>query len=376
MEPFRWDERYETGLADIDQQHHHLVGLLNELGRRIADNGVEADGLEALFQELTAYAQYHFIEEERLMATHRVDRRHADLHANAHSGFLVEVNSMKAVISPENADDLKQLLSFLIHWLVYHILGQDMNLAAQIRNIESGMTPQEAYAAGEKAHDSVTEPLVGALSEMFMLVSARNRELYELNQTLEAKVKQRTRELSAVNEQLEEMALTDTLTGLPNRRYAMRRLRELWEDSQETGETLACIMIDADHFKQVNDTWGHDAGDKVLREIAHALRQSMRNDDVVCRLGGDEFLVICPDTEIDKALYVAERTRRRISELRIPAGAGEWQGSISVGVAARSSRMTGPEILIRYADEGVYAAKQAGKNCVRSAILAGLEVAG
>lgn len=376
MEPFHLDERFETGLQDIDRQHNHLVDLVNELGTRIVDNGVELDGLEELFQELTAYAHYHFKEEERLMSLYGVDQRHVGPHISAHSGFLAEVTSMKAVISPGSPDDLKQLLSFLIHWLVYHILGQDQNMAVQIRYIESGMTPDEAFAAAENAHDAVSEPLIDAIGELFMLVSARNRELYHLNQTLEAKVKQRTSELSKVNAQLEEMALTDILTGLPNRRHAMHQLSKLWKESLESGAPLICIMIDADCFKEINDTWGHDAGDKVLQEIAKTLRHSMRNDDIVCRLGGDEFFVICPNTDLGNGIRIAEQARERISELRVPTGDSEWQGSISVGVAARSNKMIDPKNLVKYADEGVYAAKQAGRNCVCSANLKGLELVG
>jgi hemerythrin len=198
---------------------------------------------------------------------------------------------------------------------------------------------------------------------LFQQVSSQNQELIELNKSLEYKVQDRTRALSDANEKLEEMALTDVLTGLPNRRHAMGRLAKEWIASVEDGKPLACMMIDADGFKLVNDTYGHDAGDEVLRQLSRHLRYAVRTDDVVCRLGGDEFLIICSNTNQQGAMKVAEQMRLAISALRIVAGYGIWPGSVSVGVAARTKDMQGLEDLIKAADEGVYLAKKNGRNC-------------
>ena len=118
------------------------------------------------------------------------------------------------------------------------------------------------------------------------------RDRFELNQTLEARVAERTLALSQMNERLENMAMTDVLTNLPNRRHAMRVLEQEWQNTLKNGTLLTCMMIDADGFKTINDRFGHDAGDEVLRQLARCLTQSVRNDDVVCRLGGDEFLIL------------------------------------------------------------------------------------
>jgi len=126
------------------------------------------------------------------------------------------------------------------------------------------------------------------------------------------------------------------------------------------------MMIDADHFKEVNDTYGHDAGDDVLRGLAKELQGSVRSDDIVCRLGGDEFLIICPNTGLKGGMTIAELTRKKVADLRIQTGDGNWHGSISVGVAVRLSTMNHHEELIKIADDGVYAAKRDGKNCVRT----------
>jgi len=147
----------------------------------------------------------------------------------------------------------------------------------------------------------------------------------------------------------------------------MQQLAALWEESVAQNTSLACMMIDADHFKEINDTSGHDAGDKVLRELSRTLQHAVRTDDIVCRLGGDEFFVICPNTPMDGALQVAEHTRKTVAALRVPVEKGEWVGSISVGVAIRQPDMTSLDELIKVADQGVYAAKENGRNCVATA---------
>ncbi|MDZ7753770.1 MAG: GGDEF domain-containing protein [Gammaproteobacteria bacterium] len=146
----------------------------------------------------------------------------------------------------------------------------------------------------------------------------------------------------------------------------MAQMERLWGEAVAENGPLAVIMIDADDFKPVNDTFGHDAGDEVLIRVARELRHAVRSDDLVCRMGGDEFLVICPRTPLEGAEQVAANAWRRISALRVPVGDGEWRGSISAGVAVRHAGMRGVADLIKDADEAVYAAKAAGRNCVRS----------
>ena len=126
------------------------------------------------------------------------------------------------------------------------------------------------------------------------------------------------------------------------------------------------MVIDADGFKTINDTFGHDAGDAVLKRLARELQHSVRSDDIVCRMGGDEFLIICPNTPLEGALLIAEQTRDNIARLRVPAGDGVWPGSISVGVAANDNDINSIGSLLKAADDAVYMAKNAGKNCVKT----------
>lgn len=178
----------------------------------------------------------------------------------------------------------------------------------------------------------------------------------------------KTLDLAAANKKLGILALTDVLTGLSNRRHAMLLLEELWDESIQHHTPLACMMIDADNFKQINDNYGHDAGDEVLRKLATKLQHTVRTDDIVCRLGGDEFFIICPNTDEDGCLHIANLTVETILAMSVKVGDGAWRGSISVGVAIKTDSMQDIEQLIKVADCGVYAAKEAGKGCVRLAV--------
>jgi hemerythrin len=202
------------------------------------------------------------------------------------------------------------------------------------------------------------------MDRLFQQISDRNRELFELNQSLEARVEQRTQELSEANRRLEGLALTDTLTGLGNRRAAMRKLHAEWGAGESTDRPLACIMIDVDGFKGINDRHGHDSGDEVLRCLARGLNEAVRTDDTLCRLGGDEFLVICSRTPLPGAMRLAEDLRQEAKRLRVPVGPAGWLGSISVGVAVRGPGMGGPDDLLKAADEGLYVAKRSGRDRV------------
>ena len=364
MDVFQWDTSFETGLSEVDQQHHHLVDITNKFGCLLSQDEVRPDDIEDLFNELVSYTKYHFDEEEKVMHAAGVDKRHATQHEKEHEGFFQDVTMLHKSMSLKEPDTGKNLYEFLINWLVYHILGSDMNLAKQIEEINNGSTAAEAFAAKEQHADKSTESLLKALNNLFHQVSSRNRQLMELNQSLESKVEKRTQDLLSTNQKLEELATTDVLTGLANRRFAIQTLDHLWEETNQKGTSLSCILIDADNFKEINDTYGHDAGDIVLRTLAKNLKYAVRTDDIVCRLGGDEFLIICPNTNEEGSMHIANMTHAKISDLTVEVAGGAWQGSISVGVAIKTDSMQTIGDLIKAADRGVYAAKEAGKNCV------------
>ena len=165
-----------------------------------------------------------------------------------------------------------------------------------------------------------------------------------------------------------ELAVTDQLTGLHNRRYMVGQLEALVRRASHGGAQVACLLIDIDHFKKINDGYGHDVGDEVLREFAVRLASNVRAVDLPCRYGGEEFVVVMPGTRLEDAERIAERIRLHVagSPFRVKRGAELLSVTISVGVAATLGAGDKPEALLKRADEGVYEAKAQGRNKVVS----------
>jgi diguanylate cyclase (GGDEF)-like protein/hemerythrin-like metal-binding protein len=365
METFIWDEHFVTGLTIVDEQHQGLVALINEFGEHLSsDDPVSLEELDRIFIELSNYAQYHFTEEEQFMRQIGIDAAYFNHHHSKHWRFLKELTDMRDLSSGIDFDSSASLLKFLTHWLAYHILGEDQMMAKQIAFINNGMSPSDAYKQVSKMQVGATEPLLNALNGLFEQVSERNQMLVELNRTLEERVQERTQALYDANLTLETQAHTDQLTHLPNRRHAMRFLENAWVESYEEESPLVCIMIDADGFKQVNDQYGHDAGDIVLRELSKCLVNTFRTDDFVARLGGDEFMAILKNTDLAGGKTIAELVRAAVFDMKVYADDELWKGSISVGVAERSSSMESHSELVKAADKAVYQSKNNGKNRV------------
>jgi diguanylate cyclase (GGDEF)-like protein len=182
-----------------------------------------------------------------------------------------------------------------------------------------------------------------------------------------AEIERYSAELAVANRRLEQMANTDLLTGLPNRRYALNRLEQEWAAAIRFNRPLSVMMLDLDHFKSINDTLGHDAGDRVLAHAAKILREAVRASDIACRMGGEEFLVIASNTDGAAALRLAERIRAAI-ELRQPDAITLPRNlTISIGVAATAGAQPGWKELIKLADQALYAVKQARRNGVKLA---------
>lgn len=162
-----------------------------------------------------------------------------------------------------------------------------------------------------------------------------------------------------------EMAVTDALTGLHNRRYMAGQLQAMVSRAGQGGDGVAVLVMDIDHFKAVNDGFGHDAGDEVLREFAVRLATNVRAIDLPCRLGGEEFVVVMPGASLEDATRVADRIRRDIEAQPFPimGGAEGLTITVSIGVAASVAGDT-PEALLKRGDEGVYDAKSRGRNQV------------
>lgn len=175
--------------------------------------------------------------------------------------------------------------------------------------------------------------------------------------------------LLRANSQLKTMAVTDALTGLLNHGASLIRLEEEHARQDRTGLPLSVLMADIDHFKAVNDTYGHEAGDRVLAAVAQAFRGACRPYDVVGRYGGEEFVVLLPATDAPGALVAAERIRSGVARSLVSYNGHELRVTVSLGAASlKSGRVCEAEDLLRAADHALYKAKAAGRNRVCEAL--------
>ncbi|HEY5085765.1 MAG TPA: diguanylate cyclase [Gemmatimonadaceae bacterium] len=209
------------------------------------------------------------------------------------------------------------------------------------------------------ADDYIAKPI------NFRELDARVKSLLRI-QSLQSSLQQRDKELSSANAQLLVMSSTDVLTGVANRRSLEERLHEMWEHSQRLHEPLSLVMCDIDHFKRVNDEYGHQVGDTVLQQFAKLLYTEAREIDKLGRYGGEEFVLLLPGTVLDAAVTFAERIRECVEKREFTYGEGQsLHRTMSCGVASWPGPLvTDQEALIRAADEALYVAKETGRNRV------------
>lgn len=244
------------------------------------------------------------------------------------------------------------------YWIARHF-GQPLEqLAARARQIQDGNESLEWDIEGRSTE---VRHLVDALRGMVATLVHRGQALAQANAVLEQKVRERTEALEQANAALKSQARRDALTGLGNRLACMERLHDEFVRLRRTGVAYAVVMLDIDHFKRVNDTWGHTTGDVVLRAVAHTLAASVRETDFVGRFGGEEFLAVFPATNLDQALQVADKIRLAVQVLPL-----EDVGSVtlSIGVALAYADDSNEESAVAQADAALYRAKEGGRNRV------------
>lgn len=252
----------------------------------------------------------------------------------------------------------------------------DMEFIRSVRRIRVGrsiylfaIVPQaeddRLLAAFDAGADDVTvspfsKRLLAARLRSGIRVVGLQRELKQEREEL----RRFAAELAVSNRRLKEAAVTDFLTGFKNRRYADERMEQAWVTSTRDSSELSCMVVDFDGLKAINDSYGHAVGDAALKLTAEALKSQLRRQEVICRVGGDEFMLICPGTNLDDALVCAERLRRSVAARRLSVHGTELTLAVSIGVASRDGHTRDAEALIRRADEGAYAAKEQGRNRV------------
>lgn len=252
-------------------------------------------------------------------------------------------------------------LLLLAIWLYYYMGRPMRNLIQHIWRITKGDLYVDEIKVG-KRHDEI-----GLLAKSFNTMhNTIKRQIKELNahrDMLEEEVKERTRELEEVNQKLDVISRTDELTGLPNRRDMNNSINKEISRYERTQKPFCFLFIDIDHFKNINDTYGHGCGDKVLKTVAQTLHDLLRRYDILARYGGEEFLTLLPETDLDSATAVAERFRKKVEEAVIQYAVYEIKVSITIGVTQFDPKL-GASHSIQTADKALYEGKESGRNRV------------
>ncbi len=239
--------------------------------------------------------------------------------------------------------------------------GQHMYMLTTSRDKDADLEC-EAFDAG--ANDHLTKPFNPRV--LLARIQAANSviQLQDQEEKERAEVEQAHAELTIQRRRVSRMARTDPLTGVHNRQAMMEGIGRCWNTWVRKEVPFSVILVDIDHFKNVNDENGHDVGDVVLRETAHAMRRTLREEEELCRIGGEEFLVVCPATTLEEATACAERLRETIATNVIRCKGFHGSVTLSLGVASAGRWMQTFDHLLKAADQCAYAAKDAGRNCV------------
>ena len=253
-------------------------------------------------------------------------------------------------------------LAFLVsRWLFSRHLIRPVNrIADGLAGLANGR-----FGAVEPTGVRELDVITHGINQLQGRIRRRERALVEANEQLEARVRSRTAELERVNRELQTLATRDELTGLANRRHFLAEGEGLWRRARRSGKPLAIAVMDLDHFKDTNDLYGHAAGDAVLCELAACLRETLRETDLVGRLGGEEFGLLLPDTDLASGEVLLQRLRERIAGLAVAFEGRTLSLSASIGLSRVRREDDGIAEALSRADRALYAAKRQGRNQVR-----------
>ena len=254
------------------------------------------------------------------------------------------------------------VIILLVATWMFFTLGVPLGkLIQHIKQITEGNIDIQELHVGNR-HDEI-----GQLSSAFNLMhSTIKRQIGELNahrDILEQEVRERTRDLEEANKKLDLISKTDELTGLPNRREMNETIANEICRVQRTHKPFCFIFIDIDHFKNINDTYGHACGDVILKSVSQTIRTLLRKYDVFARYGGEEFLTLLPETDLEGAEVVAERFRKKIERMTVHYADFSIKVTITLGVARYDDRL-GADRSIQMADKALYEGKESGRNRV------------
>lgn len=362
-EYFKWEDEFSTGIDTVDAQHNSLIDTVNyALQQCLKNEKIELEELSFIKNKLQKYALEHFESEEKLMLETVVDSHHVSQHLHAHASFAKTIDIyFQDPVKLTDPSALSDVVEYLIRWLAYHILNTDKSMARQIHSINNEeLSPADAYNREKDYENTTAEPLLKALKALFIIVSEKNLELAKRNEELEIRVKERTAELENANMKLQQLSFKDELTGLRNRRYAESEISLQINNYRRYSTVFSLLFIDIDKFKSVNDTYGHDSGDKVLKWISNYLRSSIRNTDIPCRIGGDEFVIICNHSNGKNTLTLANKLVNNLVKECPDEIKAIWHPSLSIGVSEISPSINDSCDILGLADSSMYESKKCG----------------
>lgn len=248
--------------------------------------------------------------------------------------------------------------SYLLGFQISYPLMKLADIAAQ-------MADGDLYIrSNPKSQDEIGQ-LGAAFNRMVAAIQAREGDLRDLTDSLEHAVIERTTELQEKNEALERIAITDELTRIFNRRYFFELAEKEIERTKRYNHPVSVVLIDADHFKNINDSYGHLVGDQILVNLANFLEGNIRRIDILARYGGEEFIVLMPETECEDAAISAERIRKLVESTPMTKGGVDVKITISVGIACWDGNgEMSLDSLLAHADFALYQSKESGRNLV------------
>jgi two-component system cell cycle response regulator len=281
------------------------------------------------------------------------------------AGMLAEHHEVKVEYNPSEAVFATAEGNFDLVIVSLALEGVDaLRLCSQLRSLERTRSlPVLAITDGEDNARMIRGLEIGVNDYLMRPIDKNELQARARTQIRKKRYADRLRDNV---QQSIEMAITDGLTGLYNRRYMETHLGSLVEQAASRGKPLTILVLDIDYFKAINDGHGHDAGDDVLREFATRIRKSIRGIDLACRLGGEEFVIVMPETDMAVAAIVAERLRRRIASepFAIAQGAKAIDVTISIGIATLDTADDNASTILKRADQALYRAKRDGRNRV------------
>jgi two-component system cell cycle response regulator len=288
------------------------------------------------------------------------DQRHAERIKN----YLTPEHDVDILLQPADAVFQVTGASYELALVAMALTDFDpLRVCSQIRTLEHTRNLPIILIADEADKPKVVRALDLGVNDFISRPVERN----ELAARVRTQIRRQRYALElrqSVNNTM-ALAVTDDMTGLYNRRYFDRHLGVMLGKAQNQERDMALMILDIDHFKAVNDTYGHDIGDAVLKEFAARLKRNIRGVDLACRFGGEEFVVLMPDTDFGQAELVAERVRQSIAERSFEVNAGRpLSVTVSAGVTLNESAADTPESLIKRADVALYRAKREGRNRV------------